>query len=209
MKEQDCFDGTQTFKLRIFIQSFQLILHNYQDNLSEDRKKFLYSTAFHIGRAGKWIEPHLSNLTNLDPAYLLNNCALFDYQLFTLFGDPNEVRKSEAELDALRMKEGGHVLLYLTHLRSLVSNIGDWGETAHMHHYRKGLAFRIWYKFASHPSIIDLIKGLMDFILEHDTRYHERQKENSNFEKKPEVLWELLLCGMKMRKYREGEITGK
>ncbi|MBW0561619.1 hypothetical protein O181_101334 [Austropuccinia psidii MF-1] len=72
MKAPECFEGTQPFKVRSFIRSFQLIFHNYLENFSEDRKKALYATSFLIGRASKWIEPYLSNLTNQDPNFLLN-----------------------------------------------------------------------------------------------------------------------------------------
>ncbi|MBW0532260.1 hypothetical protein O181_071975 [Austropuccinia psidii MF-1] len=111
LKAPECFDGTQPFKFRIFIQSFQLIFHNDPENLSQDRMKGLYATSFLIGRAEKWIEHYLSNLTNTDPNYLLNSWNVFEFQLFTLFGDPNEVRKAEAELDSLRLKGGGHFSL--------------------------------------------------------------------------------------------------
>ncbi|MBW0590818.1 hypothetical protein O181_130533 [Austropuccinia psidii MF-1] len=111
MKAPECFDGTQTFKVRSFIQSYQLIFHNYLENFSQDGNKVRYATSFLIGRDAKWIEPYLSNLTNQDPNYLLNSWQLFESQLFTLFGGPNEVRKAEAELDSLRMKEGGNVSL--------------------------------------------------------------------------------------------------
>ncbi|MBW0541135.1 hypothetical protein O181_080850 [Austropuccinia psidii MF-1] len=80
------------------------------------------------------------------------------------------------------MKEGGHVLLYIANFRSLVSGIGDWGERALIHHFRKGFSSRILDQFASHPSRIDSLQDLMDITLELDTRYHERQKE-----KKPEA----------------------
>ncbi|MBW0593741.1 hypothetical protein O181_133456, partial [Austropuccinia psidii MF-1] len=106
--------------------------------------------------------------------YLLNSWPLFESQLFTLFGDPNEVRTAEAELDGLRMKEGGHVALYIANFRSLVSGIGDWGKRALIHHLRKGLASRILDQLASHPSNIDSLQDLMDISLELDTRYHER-----------------------------------
>ncbi|MBW0575432.1 hypothetical protein O181_115147 [Austropuccinia psidii MF-1] len=96
IKAPECFDGTQPFKVRSFIQSFQLIFHNDPANFSQDRKKVLYATSFLIGRTAKWIEPYLSNLINQDPNYLLNSWNLFESQLFTLFGDPNEVRKAEA-----------------------------------------------------------------------------------------------------------------
>ncbi|MBW0509305.1 hypothetical protein O181_049020 [Austropuccinia psidii MF-1] len=71
MKTPECFDGTHPFKVRSFIQSCQLIFHNYLANFSQDRKEVLYATSFLIGRASKWIEPYLSNLTNKDPRYLL------------------------------------------------------------------------------------------------------------------------------------------
>ncbi|MBW0476245.1 hypothetical protein O181_015960 [Austropuccinia psidii MF-1] len=155
---------------------------------SQDRKKVLCATSFLIRRAAEWIEPYLSNLTNQDSNYLLNSWNLFEYQLFTLFGHPNEFRKAEAELDSLTMKEGGYVSLYIANFRSLVSRISDWVERALIHHFRKGLPSRILDQLASHPSRIDFLEELMDFTLELDTRYHERKKEKSHHqEKKPEA----------------------
>ncbi|MBW0565627.1 hypothetical protein O181_105342 [Austropuccinia psidii MF-1] len=72
MKAPECFDGTQPFKVRSFIQSCKLIFHNDLANFSQERKKVLYATSFLIGRAPKWIEPYLSNLINQDPNYLPN-----------------------------------------------------------------------------------------------------------------------------------------
>ncbi|MBW0574845.1 hypothetical protein O181_114560 [Austropuccinia psidii MF-1] len=94
MTEADSFDGTKAYKLIGFIQSCQLIFYNDPESLFYDRKKVIYSTSFLIFRAGKWIEPYLSNISNKAPYYLLNECKLFEAQLFTLFGDPNEVRKA-------------------------------------------------------------------------------------------------------------------
>ncbi|MBW0491818.1 hypothetical protein O181_031533 [Austropuccinia psidii MF-1] len=87
-------------------------LDPFDANVFSDRKKVLYSTSFLTGRAGKWIEPYLSNISNEDPSYFLNNWQLFETKLFTLFGDPNEIGKAEPELDNLRMKESGQVSLY-------------------------------------------------------------------------------------------------
>ncbi|MBW0460520.1 hypothetical protein O181_000235 [Austropuccinia psidii MF-1] len=176
MKAPECFDGTQPFKVRSFIQYCQLIFHNDLENFSQDRKKVLDSTSFLIGRAAKCIEPYLSNLMIQDSNYLLNSWSLFESQLFTLFGNPNEVRKAEAELDSLRMKEGGHVSLYIANFRSLVSIIGDWSERALIHHFRKGLPSRILDQLASHPSRVDSLQDLMDVTLELYTKYHERKK---------------------------------
>ncbi|MBW0545600.1 hypothetical protein O181_085315 [Austropuccinia psidii MF-1] len=139
MKAPDSFGGTKAHKLRGFIQYFQLVFHNDPANPFSDRKKVLYSTSFLTGRAGKWIEPFLSKISNEYPSYLLNNWKLFETQLFTLFGDPNEVRKAGKELDNMRMKERGHVFLYISDFGSLISKIGDWGEGAYIHVYRRNL----------------------------------------------------------------------
>ncbi|MBW0540754.1 hypothetical protein O181_080469 [Austropuccinia psidii MF-1] len=162
MKAPDSFDGTQAHKLTAVIQSCQLIFHNDPANFFSDRKKVLYSTSFLTGRAGKWIEPYLSNISNEDPSYLLNNWKLFETQFFTLFGDPNEVRKAEQELENLRMKESGHVSLYIADFRSLMSRIGVWGERAYIHVYRRGLASRLLDQLASHSGTFDTLQELMN-----------------------------------------------
>ncbi|MBW0486738.1 hypothetical protein O181_026453 [Austropuccinia psidii MF-1] len=125
MKAPDSSDGTQAHKLRGFIKSCQSIFHNNPANFFYYRKKVLYSTSFLTGRAVKWIEPNLSNISNEYPSYLLNNWHLIETQLFTLLGDPNEVRKAEQALENLRMKESSHVSLYISYFRSLMLRIGD------------------------------------------------------------------------------------
>ncbi|MBW0585998.1 hypothetical protein O181_125713 [Austropuccinia psidii MF-1] len=188
MKAPDSFDETKAYKLRGFIQSCQLIFHNDPANFFSDRKKVLYSTSFLTGRAGKWIEPYLSNIFNEDSSYLLNNWQLFETQLFALFGDPSKVRKAEKELDNLRMREIGQVSLYIADFRNLMSRIGDWGERAYIHVCRRGLASRLLDQLASHPGNFDSLQELMDITLELDTRYHERQKEKgSHQETKPSI----------------------
>ncbi|MBW0510319.1 hypothetical protein O181_050034 [Austropuccinia psidii MF-1] len=174
MKAPECFEGTQPFKVRSFIQSCQLIFHNDLANFSQDRNKVLYATLFCIGRASKCIEPYLSNLTNQDPNYLLNSWSLFKSQLFTLFGDPNEFRKAEAELDSLIMKEGGHVSSYIADLGILVSRIGDWGKE--LSSIISGRDFHPGFWISWPP----ILQDLMDVTLILDTKYHERKKEKSN-----------------------------
>ncbi|MBW0474580.1 hypothetical protein O181_014295 [Austropuccinia psidii MF-1] len=166
----------------------QLIFDNDLANFSQDGKKVLYPTSFFIGRVTKCIEHYIINLTNQDPSYLPNSWKLFESQLFTLFGDPNDVRKAEEELDSLIIKEVGHVSLKITNFRSLVSRIGDWIERALIHHFRKGLPLRILHQLASHPSRIESLQDSMDITLEIDTRYHERKKEKRHHqEKNPEA----------------------
>ncbi|MBW0474927.1 hypothetical protein O181_014642 [Austropuccinia psidii MF-1] len=86
------------------------------------------------------------------------------------------------------MKKSGHVSLYISYFRSLISRIGDWGERAYIHVYRRGLESRLLEQLASHPGIFETLQDLMDVTLKLDNRYHERQKEKGgNQEKKPPV----------------------
>ncbi|MBW0485258.1 hypothetical protein O181_024973 [Austropuccinia psidii MF-1] len=87
MKAPDSFDGTQAHKLIGFIQSCQYIFNNNPANFFPERKKALYLTSFITGRACKWIEPYLSDISNEVPSYLLNNWKLFKTPLFTIFVD--------------------------------------------------------------------------------------------------------------------------
>ncbi|MBW0516846.1 hypothetical protein O181_056561 [Austropuccinia psidii MF-1] len=153
LKVPDIFDGTQPFKVISFIHSCQLIFHNYQENFSEDLKKVIYATSFLIERAENWIEPYLSNVTNKDSSYFLDNWALF--------WDPNEVRKAEAELYGLIMKGGFHVSLYIAFLRTLLSRIENLVERALIHYFRNGLAFRTLNQLASHPYNIYSLQDLI------------------------------------------------
>ncbi|MBW0571635.1 hypothetical protein O181_111350 [Austropuccinia psidii MF-1] len=69
-----------------------------------------------------------------------------------------------------------------------MSRIGDWGERAYIHVYRRGLESRLWYQLASYPGNFDTLQELMNITLELDTRYHERQnKTGIHQEKKPPV----------------------
>ncbi|MBW0588581.1 hypothetical protein O181_128296 [Austropuccinia psidii MF-1] len=204
MKAPDSFDGTQAHKLRGFIQSCQLIFHNDPANCFSVRKKVLYSTSFLTGRAGKLIEPYLSNISNEDPSFLLNNWPLFEFQLFTLFGDPNEVRKAEQELNNLRMKESVHVSLYIADFRSLMLRIGDWGERAYIHLYRRGLASRLLDQLASHTGTFDTLREIMDVTLELDTRYYERQKEKGGIKRRSLLLIDPIPQGLLKTHFQRG-----
>ncbi|MBW0472585.1 hypothetical protein O181_012300 [Austropuccinia psidii MF-1] len=97
-----------------------------------------------------------------------------------MFGDPNAVGKAEQELYNLRIKESGHVSLYISDFRILMSRIGDWGERADIHVYRRGLTSRLLDQLASHAGNFDTLQELMDITMELDTRYHERQKKKGS-----------------------------
>ncbi|KNZ63136.1 uncharacterized protein VP01_11835g1, partial [Puccinia sorghi] len=76
------------------------------------------------------------------PSCLINNWDRFKQQLFTLFGDPNEVRNAEFKLNSLSMKDNGKASTYIAQLQTLQSRV-DWNNAAFAFHFRKGLLSRI------------------------------------------------------------------
>ncbi|MBW0474759.1 hypothetical protein O181_014474 [Austropuccinia psidii MF-1] len=69
-----------------------------------------------------------------------------------------------------------------------MSRIGDWGERAYIHVYRRGLESRLLAQLAYHLGNFDNLQELMDITLELDTRYYQRQKERViHQEKKPSI----------------------
>ncbi|MBW0495154.1 hypothetical protein O181_034869 [Austropuccinia psidii MF-1] len=82
------------------------------------------------------------------------------------------------------MKENDPFSLYIADFRRLMSRIGDWGERAYIHVYRRGLASRLWDQLASHAGNLDSLQEPMEITLKLDTRYHERQKEKGSHQEK-------------------------
>ncbi|MBW0482526.1 hypothetical protein O181_022241 [Austropuccinia psidii MF-1] len=85
------------------------------------------------------------------------------------------------------MKESGHVSVYISYFKSLISRIWDWGEREYINVYRRGLASRLLDELASHPGNVDILQELMDLTMELENRYHERRKEKGNHQEKPPV----------------------
>ncbi|MBW0490617.1 hypothetical protein O181_030332 [Austropuccinia psidii MF-1] len=60
-----------------------------------------------------------------------------------------------------------------------MSRIGDWGERAYIHVYRRGLASRLLEQLASHPGNFDSLQELMDITFELDTSNDSATAVNS------------------------------
>ncbi|MBW0482791.1 hypothetical protein O181_022506 [Austropuccinia psidii MF-1] len=65
-----------------------------------------------------------------------------------------------------------------------MSRIGDRGERACIHVYRRGLASKLFDQSDSKPGSFDSLQDLMDINLELATRYHERKTEKGTHQEK-------------------------
>ncbi|KAI9623645.1 hypothetical protein H4Q26_014372 [Puccinia striiformis f. sp. tritici PST-130] len=125
----------------------------------------LYASSYLGGRAAQWFEPYLELLDSKKPDCILNNWDKFEQQLFTLFGDPNEVRNAEYELNNLQMKESSKA----------------WNDAAFTFHFRKGLPPRITDQLAISGLRLTSLQQLIDRTIELDNCYHDKNRS-----KKPE-----------------------
>ncbi|KAI9601734.1 hypothetical protein KEM48_000837 [Puccinia striiformis f. sp. tritici PST-130] len=149
MKKPDSFDGSSPAKLRNYLQQCKLIFRNDVDSFSSDLKKTLYAAAFLTGKAFEWVQPYLEVIDDPPPDYMMNSWLMFESQLVTLYGDPNELRATEYKLDSLTMKDGDHASNYISILDLLAQN----------------------------TEVFDTLSELIEATLKIDTRHHERQKE--------------------------------
>ncbi|KNZ57884.1 uncharacterized protein VP01_204g9 [Puccinia sorghi] len=177
MKPPDKFDGETSSKLRGFLQSCKLLFSNDPSTFAADRQKVLYAASYLSGRAAQWFEPYLDLLDNKSPTCILNNWDRFEQQLFTLFGDPNEVRNAEFELNSLAMKENGKASTYISQFRTLQSRV-DWNDAAFAFHFRKGLPSRITDQLALTGQRLNTLQQLIDRTIELDNCYHDKVRNN-------------------------------
>ncbi|KAI9601156.1 hypothetical protein H4Q26_000960 [Puccinia striiformis f. sp. tritici PST-130] len=152
MKKPDSFDGSSPAKLRNYLQQCKLIFRNDIDSFSSDLKKTLYAAAFLTGKAFEWVQPYLEVIDDPPPNYMMNSWLMFESQLVTLYGDPNELRATEYKLDSLTMKDGDHASNYISILDLLAQN----------------------------TEVFDTLSELIEATLKIDTRHHERQKEKKH-----------------------------
>ncbi|KAI9629667.1 hypothetical protein KEM48_012731 [Puccinia striiformis f. sp. tritici PST-130] len=115
------------------------------------------------------------------PDCILNNWDKFEQQLFTLFGDPNEVRDAEYELNNLQMKESSKVSAYIAQFCTLQSRI-SWNDAAFTFHFRKGLPPQITDQLAISGLRLTSLQQLIDRTIELDNCYHDKNRS-----KKPET----------------------
>ncbi|KAI9605414.1 hypothetical protein KEM48_002199 [Puccinia striiformis f. sp. tritici PST-130] len=176
-KEEVRSENLDGQELRNYLQQCKLIFRNDIDSFSSDFKKTLYAAAFLTGKAFEWVQPYLEVIDDPPPNYMMNSWLMFESQLVTLYGDPNELRATEYKLDTLTMKDGDQASNYISSFRALQSCLPGWGDRPLMFHFRKGLPTRVLDLLAQNTEVFDTLSELIEATLKIDTRHHERQKE--------------------------------
>ncbi|KAI9611822.1 hypothetical protein KEM48_004384 [Puccinia striiformis f. sp. tritici PST-130] len=71
----------------------------------------------------EWVQPYLEVVDDPPPDYMMDSWLMFESQLVTLYGDPNELCTTEYKLDSLTMKDGNHASNYISSFRALQSRL--------------------------------------------------------------------------------------
>ena len=117
------------------MQQCKLIFLNDPRTFPTDRARTLYASSYLTGKAFDWVQPYLEVLENAAPDFLMNSWAVFEAQIVTLFGDPNELRATEHRINTLVMKETDHASNYIASFRALQSRLPGWGDRPLMFHF--------------------------------------------------------------------------
>jgi len=102
LREPDPFDGSDPWKLQVFILQCKLNFWDHKDLFEDDETKVNYSLSYLEGLALDCFEPTL--LDSVDPIWL-SDFNLFVKELKTNFGTYDPEGKGEAKLEQLHARE--------------------------------------------------------------------------------------------------------
>ena len=112
-----------------------------------------------------------------DPDFLLKSWEKFEEQLNTLFGDPNELRNTENQIDNLTMHESDPASSYISSFRTLESRLRGWSDRSLMFALGKGSPAQILDLLEQQPGDINTLSDLVNATLKIDNRYQESQRD--------------------------------
>ena len=169
----DSFDGTKPAKLRSFLAQCRLVFLNHDKRFQQNRNKVLHAGSYLTGVVADWFEPFTRD--NGPEAIVLNDWALFQDRITTVFGDSDAEATAEHRLNTLRMANDEQVSTYITKFRTYAADL-DWSDSPLRFAFRQGLAERILdglARSAKPHTLSELIEKSLDI----DNRYWERQRE--------------------------------
>lgn len=174
LAEPDPFTGAPK-KCKEFLSQLALIFNNdprqYQDN---DRAKLSKAISYLRGDARTWASPLIDADTGVirDITY-----ESFARQLKAAFGDPDEVRTAERQLDALRQTSSCSA--YVAQFTSLASFLPNWSDNkeAWLLKFRKGLKQEIRDMLLYYPQEPQNFDDFTKLCIQLDNKLHAHQAE--------------------------------
>lgn len=174
LAEPDPFTGVPG-KCKEFLSQLALIFNNdprqYKDN---DMAKLSKAISYLRGNARTWATPLINADTGVIKSISYED---FTKQLKAAFGDPDEVRTAERQLDALRQTSSCSA--YVAQFTSLASLLPNWSDNkeAWLLKFRKGLKQEIRDMLLYYPKEPHDFDELTQLCIQLDNKLHAHQAE--------------------------------
>jgi hypothetical protein len=173
VRAPDRFNGSDRSKLKPFLLQCRMVFLGHPSRFRSESSKVIYAASYLEGTAAAWFAPFVEGDPHIP---VLSDFTLFEEELRSLFGDPDEAATNERKLRNLRMKDHQTVAGYITLFRQYSAHV-PWGNSALLSQFRQGLPDRILDLIAQRENPVTTLHQMMDVCLRMDNRYHERQAE--------------------------------
>jgi len=173
-------------KLQSFLTQARLYTNFHRASLPEEKDKVLCIANLLKGKAFEWFEPYIRDyLENPEADWSTqtkqyfsqtNSYEIFADELKKIFGDVDEERVAERQMQQLR--QTGSAANYTAEFRRIESKL-DWDENALIAQYYRGLKESLKDELARQERP-DQLHELIEAVVRLDNRLYERKLEKSN-----------------------------
>lgn len=175
----DTFDGTRA-KLKAFKTQVGLYIQFNSAYFQNDMDKIMFMITFFRGPAFDWVDPHYTEYRERPPTSrnvatraLFESFATFQEKLTMVFGNIDEKRNAEREIQNLRQRASATE--YLAKFQRLATRT-EWDTDALLAQFYRGLKDSVKDEIAKIDRPTDL-EAMYTLAVRIDTRQYERQLE--------------------------------
>ena len=163
------FTGNRS-DLRNFLSQVKMVFQLQPSRFQTERQKVIYTATYLQGAAATWFEPYPHAVPA--PA-MLDNFALFESSICSVFGDPDQAATAERQIRKLTQR--GPASSYAAEFQRIAAYL-DWNDSALCSQFYFGLQESIKDELCRDERPISLTP-LMQLAIRIDTRLYERQVE--------------------------------
>ena len=183
VSDPEHFSGNRN-QLRSFVSQVKLVIQAQKSRFQTENQKVIYAATFLRGAAFSWFQPYTEKSEN-EP--LLNNFDLFVNELYSMFGDPNQIASAERQLKKLKQK--GPAANYASDFRRIAALV-EWNDAALRNQFYEGLKDDVKDFLVNY----DTPSSLNDYItlaIKVDNRLFDRRREkqrSNHFQRQPSMF---------------------
>src|ERR1700676_1875527 len=172
IKEPEMFSGHDPSKLYGFLAHCKMACRSQPSRFTLESARIIWAGSYLTDTARQWFQ---RLIMESEESPVLSNWSLFEEELHTYFGDPDEVATQERKLHMLKMSEHNRVLCYINQFKEGAS-LTRWNDDALRSQFYQGLPNHLQDDISREGKPVKL-QGMYQAALKFDGRYWERQEE--------------------------------